>query len=1845
MTKVRKVNPNGRSKHKEKNVKALKNKTEKKKLIDQKVSSNSNYKVKSDDEVNLTGKVSSFDLDPTVMEKDKIQSIGDKNKDIQDIDSKDTNIENEKKEILKENSKESNEDELKRSKNSKKNESKVLTEDIKKKLTLTNEDTIVNEETFISLTLFNDTNDEMVFDKNKGVNILFFGQKDEVNLKRYNKTHLIENYHEFKIIFDYIMNLSEIKKDKQFKNKLDEMIQPLFKLGLNDVLPIFSVFKFICEFSKNTDAMTKSFDGFAKLFIYCRNLDESVKNKLSNEFVELVSFCFQNDNSNAEFELQIIRSLMSCFFFLSCHGCSLLKAFRHIYNVFIYSTSSKNQFIAQGILIQMIKLLIERVTEYSKLLNDSVFQSKSEQSSFDSKANESTKTLHDTNIKSKDKLFYKKKKDLVIKDTFLIFRVMCRISIKSLESEVLDMKSSLLRSKLFSLYIIYIVLKDHFDLFLNPEIAIESDVINEKVKLITAIKHYLSLCLSKNASSSIPPIFEFSLEIFWLVILNLRYEFKKEISLFWDKIYFPVAEMKTSSFHQKSCLMLFIERICNDPKCLVEFYLNYDCDSAMPNICERLVDYLTKLTTADVEIILLQKQLYIQNQDSFFVLDFTKLINLTITSVSFKNQDVYTNNIFPHEYALKMISIRCVVAFLKSLYTWAEKGLNKKSVFSSNDDHSLSLTNEQSLSENIKNSVYLNRNSVLFSNDSFNESNQFEQFENLKQRKNSLLEGIKQFNQNPTKGINFLLKNKFIESNNHQVISKFLHETDGLEKLSIGEFLGENNKYNTQIMHSFVDQMDFTDLEFVSALRKLLQSFRLPGEAQKIDRFMLKFAEKYIKDNSNVFSNADSAYILAYSVIMLNTDLHSPQIKNRMTFENFMQNNSGIDEGKDLPKEFLQKIYDEICENEIKLESEQHYALISGNTNYIHNASVNFFNNKDSIRESYNSVSKEMSTKLEQIVIKLNKSNKNYSKNDFYFASNFYHVKLIFNTLWMSIFAGLSAPFRDYDDNDVINICLDGIKFAILIACMFDLDYARTSFIGVLIQFSSLSNYKELREKNVKAIFLMLDISTSQNFDLKCSWSQILKSISQIERLKLIAQGINHETIPDLMNIKLVKQDIFENENKNQVFSNQFLHSNSSSTLNSKINTLKFSSEVLNLLLKKELDVAIDKVFTNTSNMSGEAILNFVKSLSKIVYEEIESSGESNNFRAFSLQKVVDICYYNMNRIRLEWLQLWMIIGEIFNKVGCNSNLNILFFALDSLRQLSMRFLEINELSHFKFQKEFLKPFEFILKHNAKREVKEMVLECINNLIHLKTKQIRSGWKTIFNVLTTSLTQNEETLILQSHKIALWINDEAFDLVRHQDLFTSLIIFYTELCKSSKNQKTNLSSLDLLKNTIEKLAKLTFEYEENELKLNNNTLLTEKNSKLVKLWFPVLFAFYDIVITGNDFKVKTNALIILFDALKVYGKFFENDFWDMVFLQILFPIFRVKKNSFEIFIDYNDKSFFGFSTTLIQTTLSLISIFTDFYDKLGRMLDDYLNILTSCICQKEGNGVRIGIKCLNKLILENAQKFNEKQWEKIIAFFDRLFELSTPYELFNYSKKYKETSVNECYGDSKLKVTSNSLSSQNFETSKHNLTLKDNGNLIIIYKSVIQLFLIQNLSELFENKNFYDLISYTNIFRLNRLLKLSYDFAKKFNDDYDLRLLLCNEGIVDKLPNLLKQESSSLSVYINTLFKLYHDTNKSDENQRTEIIEILVPLCVSVTNKFADYDETIHQKIINVWKSVIMDIYQHYIKITTDDFLKFTPVLYEVTLKLIIKNTSPDFRQILKSFLTRIYTVFIKKNM
>uniref|UniRef100_UPI003AAB30B3 cytohesin-1-like isoform X2 n=1 Tax=Centroberyx gerrardi TaxID=166262 RepID=UPI003AAB30B3 len=192
-----------------------------------------------------------------------------------------------------------------------------------------------------------------------------------------------------------------------------------------------------------------------------------------------------------------------------------------------------------------------------------------------------------------------------------------------------------------------------------------------------------------------------------------------------------------------------------------------------------------------------------------------------------------------------------------------------------------------------------------------------EQNKNVMRNKRFLC-GKKKFNMDPKKGIHYLVENDLLEWT-AETVAEFLYKEEGLNKTAIGNFLGEREEMHLKILKAFVGLHEFSDLNLVQALRQFLWSFRLPGEAQKIDRMMEAFATRYCDCNAGVFQSTDTCYILSFAIIMLNTSLHNPNVKDKPSLQRFFSMNRGINNGKDLPTELLTKLYESIRNEPFKI--------------------------------------------------------------------------------------------------------------------------------------------------------------------------------------------------------------------------------------------------------------------------------------------------------------------------------------------------------------------------------------------------------------------------------------------------------------------------------------------------------------------------------------------------------------------------------------------------------------------------------------------------------------------------------------------------------------------------------------------------------------------------------------------------------------------------------------------------------------------------------------------------------------------------------------------------------------
>ncbi len=193
-----------------------------------------------------------------------------------------------------------------------------------------------------------------------------------------------------------------------------------------------------------------------------------------------------------------------------------------------------------------------------------------------------------------------------------------------------------------------------------------------------------------------------------------------------------------------------------------------------------------------------------------------------------------------------------------------------------------------------------------------------------RRRKKVIVKGANKFNESPKGGLAFLQEKGIIDDvKDPGAVATFLKGTSRLSKKMLGEFLSK--KGNEPILEEFMGLFDFAGKRVDEALRVVLESFRLPGEAPLIGRIVTSFSEKFCAGTMpDDVADKDAVFILTYAIIMLNTDQHNPNVKgqNRMTVTDFARNLRGQNGGKDFAPEYLQQIYDTIKSNEIILPDE-----------------------------------------------------------------------------------------------------------------------------------------------------------------------------------------------------------------------------------------------------------------------------------------------------------------------------------------------------------------------------------------------------------------------------------------------------------------------------------------------------------------------------------------------------------------------------------------------------------------------------------------------------------------------------------------------------------------------------------------------------------------------------------------------------------------------------------------------------------------------------------------------------------------------------------------------------------
>jgi len=383
-----------------------------------------------------------------------------------------------------------------------------------------------------------------------------------------------------------------------------------------------------------------------------------------------------------------------------------------------------------------------------------------------------------------------------------------------------------------------------------------------------------------------------------------------------------------------------------------------------------------------------------------------------------------------------------------------------------------------------------------------------------------------------------------------------------------------------------------------------------------------------------------------------------------------------------------------------------------------------------------------------------------------------------------------------------------------------------------------------------------------------------------------------------------------------------------------------------------------------------------------------------------------------------------------------------------------------------------------------------------------------------------------------------------FSVVIAQGSFADLIVCLTETAKNNQFQRISFQALDALKATIPNMlacpeCPLSSKYSPAKRTSPTQT----QDDPMVKFWYPILFAFHDVIMTGEDLEVRQRALDVLFGTLESYGGSYSSDFWDIVCRKILFPIFGVLRARPDDSRLNEEELSVWLSTTMIKALRGLIELFTHYFHTLERMLDMLLELLVSCICQghvvpelcllsENDTLAKIGSSCLQQLILENVRSLETKHWQKISNTFVQLFETTTAYTLFNPESMDSPENVQNALRINGIATDEDPAADQ---IANNHLEMDDSGRDLenfklnqevqpsvtaarkrefkqIIVKCVLQLLMIETVSELLASDEVYESMPSEQLLVLMQVLRKSYRFARKFNNNRELRMKLLRIG-------------------------------------------------------------------------------------------------------------------------------------
>eukprot|EP00934_Nitzschia_sp_Nitz4_P008207 Nitzschia sp. Nitz4//scaffold16_size188269//67850//72484//NITZ4_001790-RA/size188269-augustus-gene-0.91-mRNA-1//-1//CDS//3329538514//8197//frame0 len=524
-------------------------------------------------------------------------------------------------------------------------------------------------------------------------------------------------------------------------------------------------------------------------------------------------------------------------------------------------------------------------------------------------------------------------------------------------------------------------------------------------------------------------ILSLTMRVIFNLFQTISNHLKVPLEVFLTSVHLRILEHSTSNEEREVALESLLE-FCQEPALMKDLYLNYDCDVNCTNlyahICATLGDMSGSTTVPGVAVEMDKAAMMDAKNNSSFS-NRNGSSSLLKTNNAKANGDVPaasspTNDAMA-EVPMNALNVLAVDGLLTIIESIARR------VKASSKDKSLDRTlNSQ------------NSSSVL-DDDVRGEHMTEEEYQDKKKQKLALSKLAEVFN-NASSGEGWILRGKDlgIALSTPEEVAEALFQAPGVDRTLLGEYLGKgpakDYPFEDQVRRAFVAKFDFSqDHDFASALRIFLHKFRMPGEAQCIDRFMEAFAQEYFKQQGDMtpLKSKDATYVLAFSTIMLNTDLHNPMNKNaKMTCEQFIANNRGINDGDDVPSDLLTALYEQIKESEIQVQRDlgEVINIPAGGHNAEHFRSAwGELLSKQVAAASFTPAEEAIKT-INQVGV---------------------HEKDMFLVIAKPALKGIASAFvRSWDDGFILN-CLKGLERMARIATYFGLDQILNEIMSFLL--------------------------------------------------------------------------------------------------------------------------------------------------------------------------------------------------------------------------------------------------------------------------------------------------------------------------------------------------------------------------------------------------------------------------------------------------------------------------------------------------------------------------------------------------------------------------------------------------------------------------------------------------------------------------------------------------------------------------------------------------------------------------------------------------------------------------